>query len=94
MVIPRDRDVPGRQPTEGHRDEFVLEDEGEPRREEDECANANQADGRVENKEDLGDEEGNAPEEHRLGKTEKERQILETIDSVPALSEVSVLERK
>lgn len=81
-------------PAEGCGDEFVLEYKGEPRREEDERGNANNTHGRIEDKEDLGDKESNAPEEHGLGKAENQRQVLEAVDVVPALSEVSVLKRE
>lgn len=48
----------------------------------------------MEDNENLGDKESNTPVEHSLGKTEKERQVLETVGIVPALGEVGVLEGK
>ena len=85
------RHVSGGAPTERGGDEFVLEDNGEPRSEEDEYREPGHPDGHVEDEEDLRSRESNAPEEHGLGKTEEKRQILETVDVVPAFGEVGKL---
>lgn len=76
---------------EGSGDELVLENNGEPYSEKDECRAPDHTHGCVEDEENLGDKESNTPEEHGLGKAEKERQVLETVGAVPALTEVGVL---
>lgn len=45
----------------------------------------------MEDEEGLGHKEGDTPEEHGLGDTEQERQVLEPVDVVPAFGEVSIL---
>jgi hypothetical protein len=45
-------------------------------------------------KRDLGAKESNTPEEHGLGKAEKECQVLEPVDIVPAFVRYVVLWRK
>jgi len=77
---------------EGSGDKFVLEDHGKPCGEKDECDAPVHPDGRVENEEDLRHKESNTPEEHGLGETEKECQVLEAIGVVPAFGEVGVLQ--
>jgi len=79
---------------EGSGDELVLEDKGKPCREKDECGEADHANGRMEDEQDLGSKEGYTPEEHGLGETEKKCQVLETVDVVPAFGEVGVLWRE
>ena len=79
---------------EGSGDEPVLEDHGEPCGEKDECGAPDRADGRVDDEEDLRCKESNTPEEHGLGKTEEECQILETVGVVPTITEVGVLWRE
>jgi len=76
---------------EGSGNELVLEDHGKPRGEKGERGTPGHADGRVENEEDLRHQESNTPEEHGLGEAEKECQILEAVDVVPAFGEVGVL---
>jgi len=78
---------------EGSGDELVLEDHGKPCGEKDECGAPEHANGHVEDEEDLRHKESNTPEERGLGKTEKECQILEAIDVVPAFAEVGILWR-
>ena len=68
-----------------------MEDNGEPRREEDECGEPDHPDRPVEGEEELGDGESNTPEEHGPGKTEEKGQVLETVGVVPAFGEVCVL---
>ena len=92
VVIPRR--VPGGEPVEGSGDELVLEDHSEPCGEKDECRAPDRADGHVEDEEDLRRKESNTPEEHGLGKAEEERQILETVGVVPAVTEVGILWRE
>jgi len=75
---------------EGSGDELELEDNGRPYGEKDERGEPNHANGRIEDEEDLGSKESNTPEEHGLGQTEKECQILETIYVVPASGDVGV----
>jgi len=86
VVAPRS----GGEPAEGSGDKLVLEDDGEPGREEDKCGEPDHPDGCVEDEEDLGDEERNTPEEHGLWETEEESQILETVDVVSAFREVCI----
>ena len=78
-------------PIEGRGDKFVLEDEGKPGREKGERRKSNHPDGCIEDKQDLGYEEGNTPKQHSLWETEEERQVLETIDVMPAFGEVGML---
>lgn len=72
-------------------DNFVLEDEAKPHRREDQCKNTNHPNRSIEDDQDLGEKESNTPEKHGLGNTEKECQVLETIDIVPMISEVGIL---
>ena len=74
-------------------DQLVLEDEGEPCREEDECRESYYSNGCVEDEENLGGRECNTPQEHGLGKTENKCQILETVDVVSTFGEVDGLRK-
>ena len=76
---------------EGSGDELVLEDRGKPRGEKYERGAPCHAHGCVEDEEDLRHQESNTPKEHGLGEAEKECQILEAVDVVPAFGEVGVL---
>lgn len=89
LVTPRR--ISGGEPAEGDGDECIQEDKGGPHGEEEERGEPDHPNGRVEDGEDLWNGEGNAPEEHGLGKTEKERQILETVGLVSAFGKVRVL---
>lgn len=86
--------VSGREPTEGGGGEFVLEDNGDPCGEEDECDEPGYSDGAIEYEEKIRDRESDAPEEQSLGKTKEKREVLETVCVVPAFGEVGVLKRE
>jgi len=76
---------------EGSGDELVLEDHDKPCGEKDKRGAPVHPDGCVKNG-DLRHGESDAPE--HLGEAEKERQILEAVDVVPAFSEVGLLQGK
>jgi hypothetical protein len=89
VILPRR--VSGGDPVEGSGDELVLEDQCEPCGEKDEGGAPDRANGCVEDEEDVRHEESKTPEEHGLGKTEKECQILEAVGAVSTFGEVGVL---